>query len=81
MGGRCVYDSGMGRKGKRTLHETPAEFAEAEKVRSTKRWQERMESLRKQHRRRQDMKMPAHREPKPRDPDAPPWHRPPYLHW
>ncbi len=56
----------MKRKKKR-LHQTPAEFAEAEKVRSTKEWQHEMERDRRLQERFRNAKWPSHIPPKTDD--------------
>ena len=49
---------------KKRLHQTPAEFAEAEKVRSTKEWQRVMERDRRLQERFRNAKWPSHIPPK-----------------
>lgn len=52
---------------KKQLHKTPAEFAEAEKVRSTEEWQRVMERERRYQERFRNAKWPSHIPPKTDD--------------
>lgn len=52
---------------KKRLHQTPAEFAEAEKARSTEEWKRRMERARRLQERFRNAKWPSHIPPKTDD--------------
>ena len=53
----------MARHAKAELHQTPAEFAEAAKVRGTRRWREEAEKDRAHAERLRGVKMPSHPAP------------------
>ncbi|MDO5464748.1 MAG: hypothetical protein Q4F40_07420 [Akkermansia sp.] len=53
----------MKRRGKKHLHETPAEFAEAEEVRNFRWWQDHQERFESKNKRDSERIMPSHPRP------------------